>query len=73
MLLETGNVEVDLKDKYDQTPLLLAAERGHGAMVKLLLEMGKIDINSKDDSSYTPLTLAAARGHEAVVKLQRSI
>ena len=40
LLLETGKVEVDFKNKYSQTPLWWAAENGHKAVVKLLLEKG---------------------------------
>jgi ankyrin repeat protein len=37
LLLEKG-AELESKDKYGQTPLSWAAERGHEAVVKLLLE-----------------------------------
>jgi Ankyrin repeats (3 copies) len=36
LLLETGKVDVDLKDKYGWTPLSWAAREGHNAVVKLL-------------------------------------
>ena len=37
LLLETGKVDVDSKDKgYGQTPLSWAAQNGHEAVVKLL-------------------------------------
>jgi Ankyrin repeats (3 copies) len=43
LLLEKGT-EVDPKDSYSRTPLLLAAENGHEAVVRLLLEKGaKVD------------------------------
>jgi ankyrin repeat protein len=62
--------EVDSKDKdYGQTPLSLAAENGHEAVVRLLVDTGKADIDSKSNSGRTPLSLAAQRGHEAVVRL----
>jgi ankyrin repeat protein len=36
LLLETGKVEVDAKDRYSWTPLYRAAMGGHKAVVKLL-------------------------------------
>ncbi|KAF2175472.1 hypothetical protein K469DRAFT_533281, partial [Zopfia rhizophila CBS 207.26] len=52
LLLETGKVEVDSKDrKSGQTPLSWAAEGGHEAVVKLLLETGKVEVDSKGGKS----------------------
>ncbi len=36
LLLETGKVDIDAKDKSGRTPLSWAAEKGHVAVVKLL-------------------------------------
>jgi ankyrin repeat protein len=64
LLLETGKVDVDSKDKGGRA---WAARNGHEAAVKLLLEKG-VDVESKDQRGRTPL-LWAARGHEAVVEM----
>jgi ankyrin repeat protein len=69
VLLETGQVDFDLKDKSGRTPILWAASKGHEAVVKLLLETGQVEVNSKDQKGQTPLSWAAANGHVAVVKL----
>lgn len=47
MLLDTGKVEVDSRDKHGQMPLSLAAEKGEEAVVQILLETGKVEIDSK--------------------------
>ena len=45
------DVDIDPKDSFGWTPLSLAAEKGHEAVVKLLLATGKVDVNnSKDDN-----------------------
>ena len=69
LLLETGKVDVDSKDRYGRTPLWGAAEGWHEAVVKLLLETGKVDVDSKGQDGRTPLLGAAKGGHEAVVEL----
>ena len=40
LLLDTGKVDVDAKDKDGQTPLPGAAISGHVQVVKLLLDRG---------------------------------
>jgi ankyrin repeat protein/nucleoside phosphorylase len=69
VIINTGEVEVDLKDSYEQTPLWMAAENGHEAIVKLLLETGKVDVDSNNSYGRTPLWMAAMNGHEVIVKL----
>jgi ankyrin repeat protein len=69
LLVLRDDINVNLKNKYNQMPLFWAAERGHKAVVKLLLKTGKVDVDSKDIRYRTPLVLAAEGGHEAVVKL----
>jgi len=59
---------VDARDEYMCTPLSIAAENGHEAVVKMLLNTGKADTNRQDSSLRTPLFVAAVNGHERVVK-----
>ena len=61
--------ELNAKNDNNQTPLMLAAQYGHDAVVRLLLETGKTDVNPRDRDGYTPLLVAAMFGHEAVVRL----
>lgn len=69
LLVERGDIEVDSKDIYRQTPMLWAAKNGHEAVVQLLLERKDVAANSKSASGQTPLLRAAENGHEAVVRL----
>ena len=69
LLLDTGKIDADAKDKDGQTPLSKAALNGHEAVAQLLLETGKVDADAKDNYGRTPLLYAAEKGHEAVVRL----
>ncbi|RYP10819.1 hypothetical protein DL764_000441 [Monosporascus ibericus] len=60
-------VDLVIKDKGQWTLLCLAAEKGHGALVKLLLNTGKVDSHTED--LQTALQLAALNGHKEVVTL----
>ena len=55
LLINTGKVGTDSKDKFRQTPLSLAAESGHEAVAKLLLATGQVEVDSKDKDGQTPL------------------
>ena len=74
LLLATGQVDIDSKDKgvatpwEGRTPLLYASRSGHKAIVQLLLEKGA-DIEAKDCNGQTPLSCAAEARHEATVQL----
>ena len=59
---------LDQQDSWEQTPLSVAAESGHTAIVELLLA-AQVDPDSKDEDDRTPLSWAVESGHKAVVKL----
>ncbi|EJT69010.1 hypothetical protein GGTG_13407 [Gaeumannomyces tritici R3-111a-1] len=65
---KSKGVDIESKDSDGDTPLSLAAIRGHEAVVRLLLENGA-DQEARNRNGSTPLLWAAARGREAVVRL----
>ncbi|KAL6831934.1 hypothetical protein V8C40DRAFT_285364 [Trichoderma camerunense] len=58
----------DPEDSYSRTPLSLAAENGHEAIVRLLLNKGA-NPKATDHSGLTPLSWATSGRHEAIVRL----
>jgi ankyrin repeat protein len=62
LLLETGKIDLELKDGNGRTPLSCAVERGSVAIVQLLLAEGA-------KTGVALLTSAVEKGHEADVKL----
>ncbi len=52
------------------TPLLIAAQDGHEAIVRALIELGA-DVNKATDNGVTPLFFAAQNGHTAIVQILR--
>ena len=56
--LESG-IDVNLKDKFGDTPLHKAALNGHKVIAELLIAEGA-DVNTMDNLGRTPLTIAIA-------------
>ena len=65
-LLADG-VDPNTQDKYEQTPLHLAALNGHTQLSRLLLEQGA-EVNAKNIDGATPLHVAAMNGHIEVAR-----
>ena len=64
----TRGADVNIPDKYHETPLWAAASRGYFDVSKLLLDHGA-DVNIPDKYHETPLWAAASNGHFDVSKL----
>lgn len=66
-LLDQG-VDIEAKDSYGATALMLAAYEGHQSTVRALLEAGA-DPGAQDQSGNTVITVAEAQGHLQIVDL----
>jgi ankyrin repeat protein len=67
LLVEKG-ANVEARDRYAATPLLLAARKGYHVIVQLLLENGA-NIEARDISDRTSLSLAAGNGDNVIILL----
>ena len=65
-----NKADVNAKDENGNTPLHIAAEKGHENMAELLLA-NNAEINAKDNNGRTPLAWAENQGHKDVVELLR--
>ncbi|XP_022288625.2 fibronectin type 3 and ankyrin repeat domains 1 protein-like isoform X1 [Crassostrea virginica] len=78
-ILETGDVPIDVPDKYGFTGLMQASQKGYterdvGAeesIMEILIRYGA-DVNAKNDSGKTALMLACFAGQFDAVKLLRA-
>jgi ankyrin repeat protein len=66
-LLDSGS-DVNARDRYHQTGLMLAAQGGHVDVVRLLIERGA-DLDVAAKYSLTALMLAVVVGHVDVVRI----
>jgi ankyrin repeat protein len=70
-LLENGaNISAtDNRTLGGETPLLIAIENGHEAVIVLLLLEHHANVNQAGNYGQTPLFMASRKGHEAMVQL----
>jgi ankyrin repeat protein len=52
------------------TPLNVAAQNGHAAIVRALIDLGA-DFKNATDNGGTPLDAAVEKGHDAIVQILR--
>ncbi|KAK5125379.1 hypothetical protein LTR85_000488 [Meristemomyces frigidus] len=69
LLIDSGKLSLDCKDKEGCTPLMTAAKHGDAQLVKLLLASGKVDVRATNKDDDTPLLYAVGFGQAEVVKL----
>jgi ankyrin repeat protein len=63
--LVTAGADVNARDRYGQTGLMLAAHAGHADVVDVLIDAGA-DLDHAAKFSLTALMLAVVAGHPAV-------
>jgi ankyrin repeat protein len=68
-LLETGQVNVNYRDRQGRTPFSYAAGNGHVEVVRTMLTVAGIDFDGGCRSGNSPLYYAVDGNHEAVVRL----
>ncbi|ETO24849.1 hypothetical protein RFI_12309, partial [Reticulomyxa filosa] len=67
-LIEHG-AKVDVKNRFESTPLHIATRMGHQEIAKLLLEEAKCDPNIPGAYDFRAITIACAVGNISIVRL----
>ncbi|KAL4813167.1 hypothetical protein BDW67DRAFT_188021 [Aspergillus spinulosporus] len=65
--LDSG-VSPNIQDSRCRTPLVLATENGHSAVVSLMPKKGGVDVDCSDDDSKTPVRGAAGDDHGEILR-----
>jgi len=69
MLLGRNDVDPNIANPSGQTPLFIAARKGHEGIVKILLERVDVSSDMTDLAGDTALSQALNHGHDAIVRL----
>ena len=70
IVLVDGGEDINKCDQHNDTPLLMAAWKGHTDIAKYLLACEDIDVNKVNkDKNQSPLFYASWFGHEEIVKM----
>ncbi|KAL4231203.1 Fibronectin type 3 and ankyrin repeat domains protein 1 [Mactra antiquata] len=69
-IIESGDVNIDVPDKYGFTPLMQASNKGYERCVDLLLKRGA-EVDAQNDAGKTALMFACYSGHLDCVKILR--
>ncbi|KOC11667.1 hypothetical protein AFLA70_26g004691 [Aspergillus flavus AF70] len=60
--------EINSRDPYGQTPLVLAVRHGHWDIINIILDDSNVDPNLSDDDGRSPLSIASQLGYSSVVE-----
>lgn len=66
-IISRSGIDINIRSNHGQSPLSLAAERGHKDIVTLLLSHPSIDVNGQDTDGQTALGWAVFNGHVETV------
>ncbi len=66
-LVDEG-AEINARDRYSQTALMLASQHGHIDIVRLLVDRGA-DLNVRAKYNLTSLMLAIINNHDEIVRI----
>jgi ankyrin repeat protein len=67
-LLLDLNADINLEDKYRQTPLLWVTQEGHETIVSELLASAGINVDHSDSNGYAALSYAAELGYASIMQ-----
>ena len=68
-ILERDDLDVNVRGRWEETPLILAVRKGHAEVVRLLLDSGKVDTSLRDQGGLTALDIAIMKDHGPIINM----
>ena len=62
-------ININVQDKFGETPLMIATSHGCEEVVRILLALPNLDVNMADMAGRTPLMMACYPGGETIVSM----
>ncbi|RYN73204.1 hypothetical protein AA0117_g7987 [Alternaria alternata] len=69
LLLKSEGIDVNAKDKYGKSAIIVAVEGGYEDIVEVLLKSEGIDVNAKDKYGKSAIIVAVEGGYEDIVEV----
>lgn len=69
LVIERNDTDVNVRNEFGHTPLMLAIKNGHEAVARLLIKRGDVKLDIKDHKSRTAMIFAVMGGLAGIIKI----
>ena len=68
-ILERDDLDVNVRGRWEETPLIMAVRKSHAFVVFILLDNKKVDASLRDIGGLTAMDIAVMKDHEPIIYL----